>query len=175
MTLKALRPTAAAIEVFIDRVGSLTAWIALVMIGLVATNVILRYSFSFGSVWAQELEWHLLAALILLGMAHALQRGENVRVDVFYAHFSPRTKFVVDVISALLLIAISVHFIQLSLGYVEQSRSISEGSPDPGGIPYRWLVKSLIPLGYGLLVLQQLALLLRLFLNRPGAEGSARV
>jgi len=175
MTLKGLRPTASAIEALIDRVGSLTAWIALVMIGLVATNVILRYSFSFGSVWAQELEWHLLAALILLGMSHALQRGENVRVDVFYAHFSPRTKFAVDVISALLLIAISVHFIQLSLGYVEQSRSISEGSPDPGGIPYRWLVKSLIPLGYGLLVLQQLALLLRLLLNRPGAEGSARV
>jgi TRAP-type mannitol/chloroaromatic compound transport system permease small subunit len=175
MTLRALRPTAAAIEAFIDRVGSLTAWIALVMIGLVATNVILRYSFSFGSVWAQELEWHLLAALILLGMSHALQRGENVRVDVFYAHFSPRAKFVVDVVSALLLIAISVHFIQLSLGYVEQSRSISEGSPDPGGIPYRWLVKALIPLGYGLLVLQQLALLLRLFLNRPGAEESAGV
>jgi TRAP-type mannitol/chloroaromatic compound transport system permease small subunit len=175
MTLRALRPTAAAIEALIDRVGSLTAWIALVMIGLVATNVILRYSFSFGSVWAQELEWHLLAALILLGMSYALQRGENVRVDVFYAHFSPRTKFVVDVISALLLIAISVHFIQLSLGYVEQSRSISEGSPDPGGIPYRWLVKSLIPLGYGLLVLQQLALLLRLFLNRPGAGESSGV
>ncbi len=175
MTLRALRPTAAAIESLIDRVGSLTAWIALVMIGLVATNVILRYSFSFGSVWAQELEWHLLAALILLGMSYALQRGENVRVDVFYAHFSPRTKFVVDVISALLLIAISVHFIQLSLGYVEQSRSISEGSPDPGGIPYRWLVKSLIPLGYALLVLQQLALLLRLFLNRPGAGHSSNV
>jgi TRAP-type mannitol/chloroaromatic compound transport system permease small subunit len=175
MTLRALRPTAAAIESLIDRVGSLTAWIALVMIGLVATNVILRYSFSFGSVWAQELEWHLLAALILLGMSYALQRGENVRVDVFYAHFSPRTKFVVDVISALLLIAISVHFIQLSLGYVEQSRSISEGSPDPGGIPYRWLVKSLIPLGYALLVLQQLALLLRLFLNRPGAGDSSNV
>jgi TRAP-type mannitol/chloroaromatic compound transport system permease small subunit len=175
MTLRALRPTAAAIESLIDRVGSLTAWIALVMIGLVATNVILRYSFSFGSVWAQELEWHLLAALILLGMSYALQRGENVRVDVFYAHFSPRTKFVVDVISALLLIAISVHFIQLSLGYVEQSRSISEGSPDPGGIAYRWLVKSLIPLGYALLVLQQLALLLRLFLNRPGAGDSSNV
>lgn len=175
MTLRALRPTAAVIEALIDSVGSLTAWIALVMIGLVATNVLLRYSFSFGSVWAQELEWHLLAALILLGMSHALQRGENVRVDVFYAHFSQRTKFVVDVISALLLIAISVHFIQLSLGYVEQSRSISESSPDPGGIPYRWLVKALIPLGYGLLVLQQLALLMRLFLNRPGAEGSASV
>ena len=52
----------------------------------------------------------------------------------------------------MLLIAVSLLFIWLSLGYVEQSRSISEASPDPGGIPLRWLVKSLIPLGYGLLV-----------------------
>ena len=73
--LKVLRPLAGFIEGLIDRVGSLTAWIALVMIGLVATNVLLRYAFSFGSVWAQELEWHLLAALILLGVSHAVQRG----------------------------------------------------------------------------------------------------
>jgi TRAP-type mannitol/chloroaromatic compound transport system permease small subunit len=120
-------------------------------------------------VWAQELEWHLLAALILLGMSHALQRGENVRVDVFYARFSPALKRVVDVVSALLLITVSLAFIWLSLGYVEQSRSIMEASADPGGIPYRWLVKSLIPLGYGLLVLQQLAHLVRL-LDTPLAD-----
>jgi TRAP-type C4-dicarboxylate transport system permease small subunit len=58
------------------------------MIGLVAVNVLLRYCLSFGSVWAQELEWHLLAPLILLGMSYAMQRGDNVRVDVFYANFS---------------------------------------------------------------------------------------
>jgi len=170
-----LSKAAGGIEAVIDRLGSLTAWIALIMIGLVATNVILRYAFSFGSVWAQELEWHLLAALILLGMSHALQRGDNVRVDLFYARFSPRAKQAVDVVSALLLIAISVHFIELSLGYVEQSRSINEASPDPGGIPYRWLVKALIPLGYGLLVLQQLAHLVRLLQQKhPAADGTVK-
>lgn len=173
--LKALRPLATFIEGFIDRIGTLTAWIALVMIGLVATNVILRYTMSLGSVWAQELEWHLLAALILLGMSHALQRGDNVRVDLFYARYSPRVKRGVDVISALLLIALALAFIQLSLGYVEQSRSIMEGSPDPGGIPYRWAVKALIPLGYGLLVLQQLAHLLRLLTNPIDPKEVARV
>ena len=160
--LKFLRPLVALIEDFIDRIGDLTAWIALVMIGLVTTNVLLRYSLSYGSVWAQELEWHLLAALILLGMSHALQRGENVRVDLFYARYSPLGKRLVDVLSALLLIAVSLSFIWLSLAYVEQSRSINEASPDPGGIPLRWLVKALIPLGYGLMLLQQLAQLLRL-------------
>ena len=174
--LKFLRPLAALIEAFLDRIGGLTAWFALVMIGLVTTNVLLRYSFSYGSVWAQELEWHLLAALILLGMSHALQRGENVRVDLFYARYSPLGKRVVDVLSALLLIAVSLSFIWLSMAYVEQSRSINEASPDPGGIPLRWLVKALIPLGYGLMLLQQLAQLLRL-LDAPlnPTEDRARV
>jgi TRAP-type mannitol/chloroaromatic compound transport system permease small subunit len=173
--LKFLRPLAALIEDVIDRIGGLTAWIALVMIGLVATNVLLRYSLSYGSVWAQELEWHLLAALILLGMSHALQRGENVRVDLFYARYSPLGKRVVDVVSALLLIAVSLSFIWLSLSYVEQSRSINEASSDPG-IPLRWLVKALIPLGFGLMLLQQLAQLLRL-LDAPlnPTEERARV
>lgn len=173
--LKALRPLAAFIEGFIDRIGALTAWIALAMIGLVATNVILRYALSLGSVWAQELEWHLLAALILLGMSHALQRGENVRVDLFYARFPAPLKRAVDVLAALLLITVSVLFIALSLGYVEQSRAIAEGSPDPGGIPLRWIVKSLIPLGYGLLVLQQLAHLVRLLSPADGAQEARRV
>lgn len=173
--LKALRLLAAFIEGFIDRIGALTAWIALAMIGLVATNVILRYTMSLGSVWAQELEWHLLAALILLGMSHALQRGENVRVDLFYARFPAPLKRAVDVLAALLLITVSLLFIALSLGYVEQSRAIAEGSPDPGGIPLRWIVKSLIPIGYGLLVLQQFAHLVRLLSPADGAQEARRV
>jgi TRAP-type mannitol/chloroaromatic compound transport system permease small subunit len=155
-----------AIEGLVDLVGRATLWIALVMIGLVATNVLLRYAFSFGSVWAQELEWHLLAALILLGMSYALQRGESVRVDVFYADFTPRAKFVVDVVSIVLTLVIALLFVKLSLGYVNQSWSINETSPDPGGIPYRWAVKGLIPLGYSLLALQSVGALLRLLHGR---------
>jgi len=96
-------------------------------------------------------------------------------VDLFYARYSPKAKRVVDVISALLLIAVALAFIHLSLGYVEQSRSIMEGSADPGGIPYRWAVKALIPLGYGLLVLQQLAQLFRLLSTPLQPQEAARV
>lgn len=168
--IKPLQALAAFIEGFIDRVGVFTAWIALVMIGLVATNVLLRYAFSFGSVWAQELEWHLLAALILLGMSHAVQRGGEVRVDLFYGRFPAPLKRAVDVAAALLLIAVSLAFIKLSIAYVGQSLAIDERSADPGGLPYRWAVKALIPLGYGLLVLQQIAHLLRLLGVSPAEE-----
>ena len=161
-----MKPLVARIEAFIDGVGRATRWLTLAMIALVATNVLLRYAFSFGSVWSQELEWHLLAAVILFGMSYALQRGDNVRVDVFYAGFSPRTKFIVDVISALLLLAIALIFIKLSAAYVMQSYAIGETSADPGGIPMRWAVKGLIPLGFALLALQQVGALLRLFIAR---------
>lgn len=162
------------IEALVDLVGLATMYLALCMIGLVATNVLLRYAFSFGSVWAQELEWHLLAAVILLGMSYALQRGDNVRVDVFYANFSPRAKFVVNVFSGLLMLVITLIFIKLSMAYVAQSYAIGETSADPGGIPLRWAVKGLIPAGFGLLALQAVGALLRMFVQermRLEAEG----
>jgi TRAP-type mannitol/chloroaromatic compound transport system permease small subunit len=152
------------IEALIDAVGRVTLYLTLLMIALVATNVLLRYAFSLGSVWAQELEWHLLAAVILFGMSYALQRGDNVRVDVFYAGFKPRTQFYVNVVSGLLTLAVALLFIKLSLAYVAQAYAINETSADPGGIPMRWAVKGLIPVGFGLLALQQAAALMRLFI-----------
>ncbi|MFN5699174.1 MAG: TRAP transporter small permease subunit [Betaproteobacteria bacterium] len=157
-----------AIEAFIDGVGKLTLWITLLMIGLVATNVLLRYSMSVGSVWAQELEWHLLAALILLGICYALQRGDNVRVDVFYAGYSARRKYIVDLVSLALLLAVSLLFIKISVPYVMQSYVIGEGSADPGGIAYRWVIKAFIPLGYVLVALQCAAAIARRVLQERG-------
>lgn len=163
------------IEALIDAAGRATLYLTLFMIGLVAVNVLLRYAFSFGSVWSQELEWHLLAAVILLGMSYAIQRGDNVRVDVFYANFSPRAKYIVNIVSGVLTLAIALLFVKLSLGYVGQSYAINETSPDPGGIPMRWAVKGLIPLGFGLLALQTVGALMRLVLQEKQRREAGRV
>ncbi len=172
---KAMAVAMQGIEALIDVIGRATLWLALTMISLVAVNVLLRYSFSFGSVWAQELEWHLLAALILLGMSYALQRGDNVRVDLFYANYSPKTKFIVDVISAVLTILVALLFFKLSLTYVGLSYATGEISNDPGGIPYRWIVKSLIPIGYALLSLQAVAELMRRIYSWKTSQEAAHV
>jgi TRAP-type mannitol/chloroaromatic compound transport system permease small subunit len=148
------------IERVIDVLGRATSWLALVIVVLMAVNVLLRYLFSYGSVWAQELEWHLLAPLILFGMSYALLHGEHVRVDVLYARFSPRAKLWIDVLAAVLGIAISVAIIWLSLKYVQQAWVIDEKSPDPGGLPYRWALKALIPIGFVFMALQSFAVLL---------------
>ncbi|HET6265991.1 MAG TPA: TRAP transporter small permease subunit, partial [Usitatibacter sp.] len=100
-----------AIDRVTDWIGRATSWLALAIVLLMATNVVLRYLFSYGSVWSQELEWHLLAPLILFAIAYAMQKGEHVRVDVAYTHFSPRAKAAVNVLAALLCLAISVFIV----------------------------------------------------------------
>ena len=154
---RAVRGVRAGIEWIIDAIGAWTSWIALGIVLLMASNVILRYLFSAGSVWAQELEWHLLVPLILFGMSYTLRHGEHVRVDILYGRFEQRTRTIVDLVSALLTVAISVLVIWFSLQYVQQSFVIDEGSPDPGGIPHRYLIKGLIPVGFALLLLQAVA------------------
>lgn len=128
-----------------------------------ATNVLLRYGFSYGSVWAQELEWHLLAPLILFGMSYAMLHGEHVRVDVLYAKFDERTKLRVEVVSQVLCILVSAAIIWLSIQYVQQAYVIDEKSPDPGGLTHRWVLKALIPVGFAFLILQCVASLLATF------------
>ena len=147
----------ARIERFVEVVGNCTSWLSLIIVALMATNVLLRYLFHTGSVWAQELEWHLLVPLVLFGTSYALRHGEHVRVDIFYGRFSPRAKMIVDLVSALLAITISVLFIWYSFHYVQQSYVIGENSPDPGGLPHRYLLKSLIPIGFALLLAQSIA------------------
>ncbi|HSC97072.1 MAG TPA: TRAP transporter small permease subunit [Burkholderiales bacterium] len=154
---RAARAARARIDRFTDVVGACTSWVALVIVLLMAANVLLRYAFSMGTVWAQELEWHLLVPLILFGMSYALRHGEHVRVDIVYSRLSHRAQAIVDLISALLVVAVSALIIWFSLHYVQQSWVIDEGSPDPGGIPHRYLIKGLIPVGFALLILQGIA------------------
>ena len=172
---KASLVIAERIESVIDLFGKVASWLTLSIVLLIVINVIVRYSMSLGSVWAQELEWHLLAAMILFGVSFSLLRGDNVRVDLFYANYTPQKKYIVDLVSAILTIIIAVFFVKLSINYVGQSFSIGEKSPDPGGIPMRWLVKSLIPIGFSLLALQGFAEMLRVIMNRPNAGGKDHV
>ena len=145
---------AGAVDVFVDRIGRAASWLTLAIVVLMASNVLLRYAFGIGSVWSQELEWHLLAPLVLVGMTYALNKGEHVRVDVLYARYSPRTQAAVDMLSAVLAVAMAVLLIRYSIPYVMQSYSIGEISQDPGGLTHRWLLKALIPLGFALFALQ---------------------
>lgn len=168
--MNALHTLAARIDTFIDVIGRITAWSSFALVLVMATNVLLRYLFSTGSVWAQELEWHLMVPICLFGISYALRHGEHVRVDVVYGGFSPRTKHFVDLVSAVLAVVISVLVIKLSWSYVGQSWANSEASANPGGIPYRYVLKALIPIGFALFALQSLAEAARAFIALRSAR-----
>ena len=165
---------AAAVDTLVDAAGRATAWLTLVIVGLMATNVLLRYGFSVGSVWSQELEWHLLVPLVMAAMSYALLKGDHVRVDVLYARYGERGRALADLVAALLAVGFGVLAIRYALAYVGQSWTIREISPDPGGLPARWLLKALIPAGFALFVLQASAQALQAWLRwrdaavRPG-------
>jgi len=148
---------AAGIDDFIDLVGRITAWSSFALALVMASNVLLRYGFSTGSVWSQELEWHLMSPICLFGMSYALRHGEHVRVDVLFASFSERNKQLVEIITALISMAVCLIVIWLSWSYVAYSWSIGEDSANPGGIPARYVLKALIPIGFALLLLQSIA------------------
>jgi TRAP-type mannitol/chloroaromatic compound transport system permease small subunit len=145
------------IDTFIDVVGRITAWSSFALAVVMGGNVLLRYVFNTGSVWSQELEWHLMSPICLFGMSYALRHGEHVRVDVLYASFSERNKHLVNLIAALLAITLSLLVIYLSWSYVGQSWSMSEDSANPGGIPARYALKALIPIGFALFAVQSVA------------------
>lgn len=155
---------AGGIDTFIDVVGRITAWSSFALALVMGTNVLLRYGFSTGSVWAQELEWHLMSPICLFGMSYALHHGEHVRVDVLFASFSARNKLLVEFITAVLLMVVCAIIIKLSWSYVAYSWNIGEDSANPGGIPARYLLKALIPLGFALLFLQAVAQAIQYFM-----------
>jgi TRAP-type mannitol/chloroaromatic compound transport system permease small subunit len=162
--MRALERLGQRIDGWVEAIGRIAAWTTFALVAVMSTNVLLRYLFSTGSVWAQELEWHLLAPICLFGMAYVLGRGEHVRVDILYARFGRRTQHAVDLLAAVLTVVLAVVVIELSSRYVAQSYRIGEESANPGGIPYRFVLKSLIPIGFALLLVQAVASALKSWL-----------
>ena len=149
------------IDAFVDAIGRVFAWACIAQVALVGTNVILRYLFRIGPMELQELEWHLISPIALIGMSYALRHDDHVKVDIFYDKFRVETQNFVDLLASLSLIVISIIIIDFSIGFVGQAYFIDEGSPDPGGLPHRWLLRSFIPVGFAILTMQSVSNLLK--------------
>ncbi len=134
-------------------IGYICMFVMLLMIVDVFFNVVARYFFKYGNVGLQELEWHFFAIIIMLGMSYALKEDVHVRVDVFYEGFSPKTKALINMLGVIFFILpIALLVSWLSFDYVVEAYESGEGSSDPGGLPYRWIIKAFIPLSFYLLI-----------------------
>jgi TRAP-type mannitol/chloroaromatic compound transport system permease small subunit len=128
--------------------------------------------FETSFVFTQELEWHLFAFIFLFGAGYTLLRDGHVRVDIIYQRLGFKGQAWVNFIGILtFLIPGCILIITTSWKFTHSAWVIGEGSPDPGGIPYRFLIKGCIPVGFSLLLMQRLSLGIHSLLQILGIES----
>ncbi len=160
-----------------ERIGRVISGLNLVLVMIVCIDVMVRYLIKQTSATFYELEWHLFSFVFLIAAGWTLRHDRHVRVDIFYAKVSPKSRAVIDILGVLfLLLPFSYTLIATGLPYTLVAFESGEASPDTGGLPFRWIVKSSIVVGAALIALQGIAMLLEkmLFLIE-GKERSENV
>ncbi|BDD88749.1 TRAP transporter small permease subunit [Desulfofustis limnaeus] len=133
--------------------GRCLAVLLLLLVLNVFYDVVTRYFLHNSSVAMQEMEWHLFGLIILYGMSVALLDEGHVRVDFIYDRFSLRSKALINIVGTVFfLVPLALLVLFGSLEYVKDAYVIQEISEDPGGLPYRWLIKGMIPVSFAYLI-----------------------
>jgi TRAP-type mannitol/chloroaromatic compound transport system permease small subunit len=153
---------AGAIDRMNAAIGRAAAWCCLYIVVVDFALVVMRYVFGIGSIRMQESVMYAHAALFLLAAAWVLQSDGHVRVDISYSEAKPRTKAVINLFGAIVFLApFAVALVMLSVPYVARSWRLLERSPEASGLPFVYLLKTLIPLFALLLGLQGIAQAIR--------------
>ncbi len=159
-------------------VGKGVSWVTLLLVIVVFTDVVMRYAFRISFVFVQEMEWHLFSFIFLIGAGCTLLRDGHVRVDIFYQGMGPKARAWVNFLGVVFfLIPGCLMIIDTSFKFTYNACCILEGSPDPGGIPCRFILKACIPVGFTFVLLQGISLGIKSFFTIIGktfdAEGNA--
>ncbi len=163
------------IERLVISASKALAWTNLALVAVIIIQVVLRKVFSNGQIALEELQWHLYATAVMFGTAYAQVNNLHVRVDLFYHKFSERKKAFIDILGIIFLAMPFVIIVILhSYDFAYEAWRVNEKSASPAGLSYRWVIKSVIPLSFSLLLLSMMAKLLRDFetLAKGGEHGS---
>jgi len=177
-----LSKLAGCIDSLNDRIGAMIRWLTMVMVFVGAATAILRYSsrglgLSLNLTPQTEAQWYLFSLIFLLGAAYGLKHDVHVRVDVLYSQLNPKKRAWIDLIGhTLFLVPFCVVMLYVSWPAVQNSWSIREMSPDPGGLP-RYPIKMVILLSFVLLIGQGYSQILKQvrILRSDDEEGSLPV
>lgn len=164
----------AALDALAEHSGRLVAWLAYGMLILTVLTVVLRYGLNLSVTALGEGASYLFAMLFMLGAAYTLKHDDHVRVDVFYRRLSPRGQAWVNLLGTLFFLwPVMGLILWLSTDYVLASWALLEGSREPGGLPFVYLLKSLLWVMPALLILQGLAEVLRAIAILRGATPAS--
>ena len=141
-----MKRIAECIDSIIRRIGNVVAWAMVLLMVTIVTQVIL-HEFRIGIGQLEELQWHLYAVVMMIGMSYAFLGDAHIRVDVFQHRFSDRARAGIDIAgSVLLLLPFLVFLLMKSWPFVQRSYLLQERSNNPDGLPFRWIIKAFIPL-----------------------------
>lgn len=146
------------IDAFTEWCGELVSLLTSIMVLITCTIVVMRYGLESGSIALQESLSYLHATVFMLGIAFTLKRGGHVRVDIFYRNYSPKTKALIDLVgTVVLLFPVCLAIFWLSFEYVSSSWAIREVSSESAGLPWIYLLKTLLLIMPILLLLQAIS------------------
>ena len=150
------------IESIIRWIGEKSSYINVLLVMIICIDVFMRYILNTTQTWVIELEWHLFALIFLLGASYTLQEDQHVRVDLFYADSSIKSKAWINFLGTLLfLVPWCLILVNSSFNYATNSWMMNEGSPNPGGLPARYIIKYCMTFGFVLLLLQGIVVIYR--------------
>ena len=165
----------AATRRFFTQVSRTLSWVWIALIAVVVLNVTMRYLFGEGRIEFEEIQWHLYAIGFLIGLATCMDSDDHVRVDVFHDRLSLRSQAWIELYGLLLLFfPFVISVLIFSLPFVGYSFSIAEVSDAPGGLPFRWAIKSVLSLSMLLLIAGGVSRLSRVTSFLFGAPKSRR-
>ncbi len=140
------------LDAFIRSIGHVVMWTNFVLIFAIILQVVLRYGFGRGLVVLEEVQWHLYAIGIMFGASYSQMLDSHIRVDIIHARLSRRWRQRWDLFGTIfLLLPFIVIIFHQSLDFVSESWRVNEHSDAPMGLPWRWAIKSVIPISFGLL------------------------
>ncbi|MEH0665846.1 TRAP transporter small permease subunit [Vibrio scophthalmi] len=153
------------VERIFNRFGDFLGWLSSILFILLLANVVydvvMRYAFNDVSIAFQEMEWHLFSAVFLLGVPYALKAGGHVRVDLFYERLSMRAQAIIDLLGTVVfLFPFCLLVAWFGIDFAKESYALGETSGDPGGLPYRWIIKAMIPVSFFFMAISGIGLLI---------------
>ncbi|RIY39892.1 C4-dicarboxylate ABC transporter permease [Neopusillimonas maritima] len=147
---------------FVERVGVIAAWSALVLVAVIIIDVVGRHFFSTGSSKLQELEWHLHTILFMFCLGLGYVHNTHVRIEIVSEKLGRCALCIIEILGCLLmLLPFCFVVIYYGMELTQRSWEVSEISSSATGLPYRWLIKSAIPLGTLVLAISGISILLR--------------
>jgi TRAP-type mannitol/chloroaromatic compound transport system permease small subunit len=154
------------VDNFIRAIGHGISWLSIVLIVVILLQIILRYVFGMGQIFLEEAQWHLYAVVVMFGVSYGVVEDTHIRMDLIYGGLSHRKKEWIEIFAQVFFVMPFAMILFLKgVDLVGAAWRVNEGSASPGGIPWRWAIKSVLPISMAFYFLAAVSRTVRAFYN----------